>query len=185
MSELNKAFSPVFNEAGFEARIDWDLSRGDFAKKVKELFEELKKRRAAIPTPVAADIGPVTCILAGVDCKGCAGLCCTRSSKQITLSASEAHKLGIKVSPDRQGQIMMPLPCKFFKKGQCSIYSDRPAACRLYPVQVGGSGNGASGRNIVIGLDSYCPESMRIGLRLYLATYDLAHVTKNESREPS
>jgi Fe-S-cluster containining protein len=178
MSELKSTFSPLFNEAGFEARIDWNLSRREFAESLKRLFADLKKHHAAIPLPIAADIGPVTCLLAGIDCKGCAGICCTRTSQNVLLTPSEALKLGIKGTPDSGGQILLPLPCKFFKKGQCSIYSDRPAACRLYPIQAGGSRQGKSGQDVIIGLDSYCPESLRLGLRVYLAAYDLAHVAK-------
>ena len=168
----------MFNETGFEARIDWNLSRREFAESLKRLFEDLRAHHAAIPLPVAADIGPAACLLAGIDCKGCTGLCCTRASKVVALSPSEASELGIKGTPDSQGQIPLPLPCRFLKKGRCSIYSERPAACRLYPIQAGGSGKGASGREVIIGLDSACPESLRLGLRFYLASYDLAHVTK-------
>jgi len=179
MSELKSAFSPLFNEPGFEARIDWHVSRRDFAQNLKRLFEALRKHHAAIPLPVAANEGLTACLLAGIDCKGCAGLCCTRSSKHVSLFPSEALKLGITGTPDARGHVAMPLPCKSFKKGQCSIYSDRPAHCRLYPVQVGGNGNGASGRDVIIGLDSYCPESLRFGLRIYMASYDLAHGLKD------
>ena len=178
MSEIKESFSTLFNEAGFEAKIDWNLSRREFAESIKRLFADLQKHRAAIPLPISADIGPVTCLLAGIDCKGCAGLCCTRASKHVSVSPSEALSLGLKATPDAQGQIPLPLPCKFYKKGQCSIYSDRPAACRLYPVQAGGCGKGASGRDVIIGLDSSCPESLRLGLRVYLASYDLAHAAK-------
>jgi Fe-S-cluster containining protein len=94
------------------------------------------------------------------------------------LSPPEALKLGIKGTSDGSGQVLLSLPCKFFKKGQCSIYSERPAACRFYPVQVGGTGKGSSPQDVIIGLDSYCPESLRLGLRVYLAAYDLAHAAK-------
>ena len=178
MSELKSVFNPVFNEAGFEARIDWNLSRRDFAESLKKLFDELKKNRAAIPLPVTADIGPVTCLLAGIECKGCPGYCCTRVGQNVLLSSSEAIGLGMKKTDDGKGQTSLPLPCKFFKKGRCSIYLDRPAACRLYPIQAGGTGTGTKGQNVIIGLDSCCPESLRLGLRVYLSTYDLAHVNK-------
>jgi Fe-S-cluster containining protein len=178
MSEIRESFSPLFNEAGFEARIDWNLSRREFAESLKRLFADLQRHHAAIPLPISADIGAVTCLLAGIDCKGCGGLCCTRASKHVSVSASEALSLGLKRAPDTQGQTPLALPCKFFKKGQCSIYASRPAACRLYPVQAGGSGKGASGPDVIIGLDSYCPESLRLGLRVYLASYDLAHAAK-------
>jgi Fe-S-cluster containining protein len=178
MSELKRTFSPLFNETGFEARIDWNLSRREFAESLKRLFANLKKHGAAIPLPVNADIGPVTCLLAGIDCKGCAGICCTRTSQNVLLSPSEALKLDIKGTTDSSGQFLLSLPCKFFKKEQCSNYSERPAACRLYPVQAGGSGKGKTGQDVIIGLDSHCPESLRLGLRVYLAAYDLAHVAK-------
>ena len=178
MSELKPVFSPLFNEAGFQARIDWNLSRREFAESIKRLFEDLKKHHAAIPLPITADIGPVTCLLAGIDCKGCAGNCCTRASQNVLLSPNEALRLGIKGTSDSSGQVLLSLPCKFFKKGQCSVYSERPAACRLYPVQAGGTGKRASPQDVIIGLDSYCPESLRLGLRVYLAAYDLAHATK-------
>ena len=178
MSELKSTFSPLFNEMGFETRIDWNLSRREFAESLKRLFADLKKHGAAIPLPISADIGPITCLLAGIDCKSCTGICCTRTSQNVLLSPAEASKLGIKGAADSSAQILLPLPCKFFKKGQCSIYSERPAACRLYPVQAGGSGKGASGHDVIIGLDSHCPESLRLGLRVYLAAYDLAHAAK-------
>ncbi len=179
MSEIKGAFSPLFNEIGFEARIDWHVSRRDFSQNVKKLFEDLRQHRAAFPLPVAANTGSAACLLAGIDCKGCPGRCCTRSLKHVSLFPSEAAKLGIKGTPDSQGKIALTLPCKFFKKGQCSVYADRPAHCRLYPVQAGGSGQGASGQEVIVGLDSYCPEAFRLGLRVYMTSYDLAHGLNN------
>jgi Fe-S-cluster containining protein len=179
MSELKKAFSPVFNETGFETRIDWEVSRRVFAENIKKLFEDLRKRHAAIPLPVTASIGAAACLLAGIDCKGCPGICCNQSGDYISLLPSEAAKLGVKGTPDNLGRIPLSLPCRFFKKGQCSVYSDRPGHCRLYPVQAGGSGRGAAGQETIIGLDSRCPESLRLGLRVYMVSYDLAHGVKN------
>ncbi len=178
MPELKSTFSPVFKESGFEATINWGLSRRDFADSLKRLFEELRKNHAAIPLSIAAEIGAVTCLLASIDCKGCPGSCCNRASKQVLLSPDEAPRLGVKSTVDAQRQASLPLPCRFLKKGQCSIYSERPAACRIYPVQFGGSAQGASGSQVIIGLDSFCPESPRVALRVYLAAYDLAKVGK-------
>jgi Fe-S-cluster containining protein len=179
MSELKSAFSPLFNEIGFEARIDWHVSRRDFAQNVERLFEDLRQHHAAFPLPVAANNGSAACLLAGINCKGCPGLCCTRRAHHVALFPSEAIKLGLDVAPDSQGRLALALPCKFLKKGQCSVYADRPAHCRLYPVQTGGSGKGAFGQDVIVGLDSYCPESLRLGLRVYLTSYDLAHGLKN------
>ncbi len=181
MTELKSTFSPVFEEAGFEATINWDLSRREFADSLKRLFADLQQHHAAIPLSIAADIGAVTCLLAGIDCKGCPGLCCTRASKHVSLSPDEATHLGIKGTPDDHGQVALSLPCKFLKKGQCSVYSERPVACKFYPVQFGGSGQGTSGQQVIIGLDSLCPESARIALRVYLTSYDLAHAAKKTS----
>lgn len=181
MNEIKSTFSPVFKESGFEATINWGLSRREFADSLKRLFAELQKNHAAIPLAIAADIGAVTCLLASIDCKGCPGLCCTRASKQVMLSPYEASRLGIKQASDAQGQSSLPLPCKFLKKAQCSIYSERPAACRFYPVQFGGSGQGASGSQVIIGLDSLCPESARVALRVYLTSYDLANAGKKKT----
>ena len=178
MSELRGAYSPLFKEIGFEAQIDWNVSRREFAQNLKRLFEDLRKNHAAIPLPVAVSSGLAACVLAGIDCKSCTGLCCNRGSQHVSLFPSEALKLEIKGTPDSKGQISMTLPCKFVKKGQCSIYSDRPARCRLYPIQIGGSGTGASAPSAIVGLDSYCPESLRLGLRIYMASYDLAHGLK-------
>jgi Fe-S-cluster containining protein len=185
MIELKKAFSPLFNEAGFEAKIQWDLSRREFAESIKKLFADLQKHQAAIPLPVIADIGAVTSLLAGIDCKGCTGLCCNRPSKYVSVSAEETVKLGLKPALDSQGRTTMSLPCRFFKKGHCSVYSDRPAHCRFYPVQFGGSGGGSSGEDVIIGLDSYCPESLRLGLRVYLTAYDLARPAQKEHEKSS
>jgi Fe-S-cluster containining protein len=179
MSELKSAFSPEFNEAGFEARIDWSLSRKEFARSIERLIEEIKKHQAAIPLPVAASIGAASCLLAGIDCKGCPGLCCTRAGKYVSLTDAEARRLGIEGTPNSLGHIDMPLPCKSFKKGQCSVYADRPAHCRLYPVQAGGSGRGVAGHEAIIGLDSHCPEASRLALRVYMASYDMAHGVKD------
>ncbi len=178
MSELRSAFSPVFNEAGFETRIDWDVSRRDFAENLKKLFEDIRKRHAAIPLPVAASTGTAAALLAGIDCRGCDGVCCVRSSKFVSLFPTEAARLGVKGTPDSQGQVPMPLPCRFFKKGQCSVYADRPARCRLYPVQIAGTGQGPRGQETIVGLDSSCPESARLGLSLYMAAYDLSRGAK-------
>jgi Fe-S-cluster containining protein len=177
MGEIKGVFSPVFNEVGFKTQIDWNLSRRDFTENLKKLFSDLKKLKAAIPLPVTFDIGPVTCLLAGVDCKGCPGFCCTRVGHKVLLSDQEARKFNTKNPHDNHETNMLPLPCKYFKKGQCSIYADRPAACRLYPIQAGGTGAGTTGQNIIIGLDSLCPVSSRLALRVYLATYDLASLT--------
>jgi Fe-S-cluster containining protein len=179
MTEIRSAFSPMFNETGFEARLDWHVSRREFAENVKRLFEELRSHKAAFPLPVPASTGTAACLLAGIDCKGCPGLCCTRSSKHVSLFPSEAVRLGVKGTPDSQGQIPLPLPCQFLRKGQCSVYAERPAHCRLYPVQTGGSGQGTAGQEVIVGLDSYCPEALRLGLRVYMTSYDLAHGLKS------
>lgn len=179
MTELNRAFSPLFNEPGFEARIDWNVSRREFAENIKRLLEELRKNRAAIPLPVQGTTGLAASLLAGIDCKRCDGLCCTRGSQYISLFPSEAARLGIKGAPDDMGQVPMSLPCKFLRKGQCSVYADRPARCRFYPVQIGGSAKGAGGEGVFVGLDSSCPEALRLGLRVYMASYDLAHGMKD------
>jgi len=173
MSELESAFSPVFNESGFETRINWDVSRRDFAENVKKLFEDIRKRHAAFPLPVAASTGVAASLLAGIDCKGCDGICCVGGSQFVSLFPSEALRLGVERAPDIQGQVPMPLPCRFFKNNKCSVYSERPARCRLFPVQIAGTGQGPRGQETIVGLDSMCPESLRLGLRLYMAAYDL------------
>jgi|WetSurMetagenome_2_1015567.scaffolds.fasta_scaffold377162_1 hypothetical protein len=175
---LERGFIPLFNETGFKTRIDWNLSRREFTDSLKKLFADLEKHHAAIPLPLAADIGSMTCLLASIDCKGCPGMCCNRASHNVLLSPEEADRLGIKNKSGDTGQFVLPQPCKFLKKGQCSIYSDRPAACRLYPVQAGGSGPGSSGQQVIIGLDSHCPHSTPLGLRVYLVAYDLAHAAR-------
>jgi Fe-S-cluster containining protein len=184
MSELKDSFSPLFNETGFEARIDWQVSRREFAQNIKKLFEDLRQHRANYPLPVAANAGAAASLLAGIDCRDCPGLCCNRKVNHVSLLPSEAVKLGVTSAPGGTGQNLLALPCKFLKKGQCSVYADRPARCRLYPVQVGGSTGGTSGAGVFVGLDSYCPESMRLGLRVYLAAYDLAQGLKNRAAGP-
>ncbi len=179
MSELKPAFSPRFNERGYQTSIDWSLSRGEFARRLQHLFEQLKDKRAAIPLPVTAEIGPVTCLLASIDCKGCNGLCCVRGTRYITLSPEEADRLKIKAPRNESGNVPMPVPCKFLKNGQCSIYTERPAACRMYPVQVGGAGTDNS-EDVILGLDSSCPQALHLALRVFLATYDLAHSAKSQ-----
>ena len=174
---LERGFIPLFNETGFKTTIDWNLPRREFAENLKKLFADLEKHHAAIPLPLAADIGSMTCLLASIDCKGCPGHCCNRVSHNVLLSPEEAGRFGIK-EKSGEGQFLLPQPCKFFKKSQCSVYSDRPAACRLYPVQAGGSGPGNSGQQVIIGLDSHCPRSPRLGLRVYLVAYDLAHAAR-------
>jgi len=178
MSELRAAFSARFNEAGFETQIDWDVSRRDFAANLKKLFEAIRQRRAAIPLPVAATAGSAAALLAGIDRRGCEGICCISGSQFVSLFPSEAARLGVTGAPDSQGQIPMVLPCRFLKKGRCSVYSERPARCRLYPVQIGGTGEGPSGQETIVGLDSVCPESARLALRLFLAAYDLRYGAK-------
>ncbi len=178
MTEIRDVFNKDFNEPGLETSIDWTLPRREFAANVKGLFEELKKRGAAFPLPLSASSGSAASVLAGVDCRRCDGLCCNRPSTYISVFPSEAVRLGVKGTPDSKGQMQLPLPCKFVKKGQCSNYSDRPARCRFYPVQIGGAA-GAQGNVTFIGLDSFCPESFRLGLRIYMASYDLAHGLKS------
>ncbi len=185
MTELKSTFSAAFNESGFEASIDWGLSRREFADSLKRLFSELQKNHAAIPLSIAADIGAVTCLLASIDCKGCTGLCCNRASKHVLLSPDEASRLGVKQTTDAKDPASLPLPCRFLKKAQCSIYSERPAACRFYPVQFGGSGQGASGTQVIIGLDSLCPESARVALRVYMTSYDLARAGNKAGKNGS
>ncbi len=178
MSELRNAFSAEFNEFGLETRINWDVPRREFAENLKKLFDNIRQRRAAIPLPVTQSTGAAAALLAGIDCKGCDAICCTGGSQFVSLFPAEADRLGIKGTTDSHGQVPMPLPCRFLKKGKCSVYSERPARCRLYPVQTGGTGQGASGQETIVGLDSRCPESAGLALRVYLAAYDLARGAK-------
>ena len=133
MTEIRSAFSPLFNETGFEARLDWHVSRREFAENVKRLFEELRSHKAAFPLPVPASTGTAACLLAGIDCKGCPGVCCTRSSKHVSLFPSEAVRLGVKGTPDSQGQIPLPLPCQFLRKGSARSTPSGPPTAGYTP----------------------------------------------------
>lgn len=71
--------------------------------------------------------------------RGCSHCC----NMAVMISRTEAERIGrvIKVSPhraemrwDQEAVVkeMMNRPCPFLEKGECSIYEDRPSACRTH-----------------------------------------------------
>ena len=180
MSELKSTFSPTFNEAGFEARIDWDVSRREFAQNVKKLFDDLKKNYAAFPLPCRRDDG-VYCLP-------------SRRNRLQGMFRPLLH-------PGFQGGLPLPIRgCQARHQWDCRqprqdssgaavhipqegtgvrYMQTGPMPAELYPVQAGGERKGASGQQLIVGLDSFCPESWRLGQRLYMASYDLASGVKS------
>lgn len=71
-------------------------------------------------------------------CSKCGGKCC-RCHTQILLSdmddIDKLDELGANIEDDRTFGLTILCPsgiCGFLKKGKCSIYKDRPMACREF-----------------------------------------------------
>lgn len=80
------------------------------------------------------------------DCSIC-GVCCV--DENLTLFNPDINQLSKKLGIDRKillekytnynnesKEILMNMPCSFFKNGKCSVYSIRPNICRNYPIYV-------------------------------------------------
>lgn len=64
------------------------------------------------------------------------GLCCIGTLHEyVEVEPAELHlvgRLGVTVKPVNDRAIGFRLPCVLYRKDRCSVYSDRPAACRAY-----------------------------------------------------
>jgi Fe-S-cluster containining protein len=111
----------------------------------RQFRQFLKRGRAGSPEEVDALVNQAFAeVSAAVDCTECANCC---SICQITVLPDEAEPLarhaGLTVHTFRRRHVvkgdepgerlMAGLPCIFLEDKLCSIYVDRPVACRDYP----------------------------------------------------
>jgi Fe-S-cluster containining protein len=78
-----------------------------------------------------------------IDCTRCAQCCRTlqvvvdhqdaaRLAKRLNMSASEFKRRYMKFDEHKEGYFAAS-PCPFLKENACSVYEDRPKACRDFP----------------------------------------------------
>lgn len=164
--------------------INWQLDQRNFQRQVRAIISEAQKKGKVITLPIGVHLGQVmldlmTLLLSQVNCDGCDAPCCRRnpSDEPISILPPEYERLAGKyevgkLSKIEDGTYGLPMPCPFLKGGRCSIYSDRPLVCIIYPFQPGGADfNG----NMHLALSSSCPESHRIARNVYMWGWRIRH----------
>lgn len=166
--------------------IDFRLPRGEFVSSVKETLTEAARTGCVIPLPIHAkrdydSPGIIASILSHIDCSKCDARCCRSNHGDTPIPVFQFEydfilsKYGIKLPLLEPGVYGITPPCPLLVNGKCSCYTERPTACRFYPMQHGGSDQ----KGELLSLDSVCPQSISIAVSIYLVTYELR---ENEER---
>lgn len=163
--------------------INWDLDRQAFQDLVRDMIKQCVEQNKVIVLPVEIVSGEVfaeqlSVLLSQVNCGDCSK-CCESSfdNEEICIVPDEylylAEKYGYgHFNIDVNGKITLHYPCPFLKSRRCSIYSDRPLVCTLFPFQPGGT-SGEDAELNVLALASSCPESRRIARAVYMTQWRL------------
>ena len=161
--------------------LDWELEFSAFKKSIRALIRESEKQGKVIPIPFTqrASFDTASIILSQIKCDKCDALCCRVAPNGEPLGItkdeyiafadkfgeSKLKSLGIKLD----GVVgSIPIPCPFLKSDMCTIYSDRPLVCILYPLDTGGTDDEG---NILISVASHCPEARRIARDILISFY--------------
>jgi uncharacterized protein len=130
---------------GFFFRMDLDLFNINAAKKENENRQFFKKLKASPPRKLDDHFHSAhNEIFRSIDCLKCANCCKTtspifyerdidRASKALRLKPGDFIDNYLRVDEDGD-YVLKGSPCPFLDgDNYCSIYSDRPTACREYP----------------------------------------------------
>ena len=159
--------------------IDWTLDQEPFKQQVRDLVNRAREEGKVLALPFRAfpgqsELDLMTSLLAQVNCDGCDAPCCRSNpnGEPITLVPPEYNRLIEKYGEEHfiwNGKLgILKMPCPFLKNNRCTIYSDRPLVCVLYPFQPGATdGKG----NMMVALASGCPEGRRIGKAAYMMSW--------------
>lgn len=155
--------------------VDWDLPFDTFESRVKFIIDDAFQKGKVIPLPIIIAPGveflnQLTLLISRVHCNGCVHCCVTNPcGNPIECMPAEGNILVRKYGQDnfmrRSSTWQIKTPCGFLdSNGKCTIYSERPAVCVMYPFQIG-AGDGDN--NSLLALDSDCPEARGIALEIY------------------
>lgn len=160
-----------------QREIDWQLDQEPFRRLVDSIINEAKVTNKVIALPLGIHPGQtaldlMTLLLCQVNCDDCHVPCCRENPGGLPISIlpPEYERLAAKydvgeLKQSDDGTYELPTPCPFLKGNRCSIYSDRPLVCVIYPYQLGGEdGEG----NMVLALSSSCPDARRISRLVYM-----------------
>ena len=159
--------------------INWELPREEFQAHVRSMIDLVVERQLVIALPIPMVPGILSAALMSlvcsqIDCGGCNAICCKENTKRLYIPPSEAERLSNKYGKDALevfcGVSYIPMPCAFLKHGKCSIYEDRPSSCVLYPFQPGATN---SNGDVILALDSRCPEARRVSMRVYTGLWEI------------
>lgn len=161
--------------------VDWDLPYDTFQSRIKFIIDDALQKGKVIPIPIAVAHGleflsQVTLLISQVHCNGCTK-CCTTNLYEHPIECMPAEgniltrKYGTTNFVRYKGMWQLRVPCGFLDScGKCTIYSERPVVCVMYPFQIGAADN--VGDNL-LALDSSCPEARNIALQIYLYRWNI------------
>jgi Fe-S-cluster containining protein len=163
------------------ADLKWDVDKAAFERQLRGFIKAARDNNKVIPLPVSMSLETLVMLLAQVNCAGCDAKCCREGTPggAIELAPGEYKIMiqkygeqGFTTAPPNGGIIQ---PCRFLQRNQCTIYSERPMACMLFPMQLHGGLATSRGAPMVEALSvaSSCPEGRRIAKAVYKATYML------------
>jgi len=163
-----------------ESSIDWELPEKEFIDQIRDMILKSVREEAAITLPIllhgAGDlVETLSLINSQIDCNGCDARCCKYNPGNhptaITLKEYEMikRKFGHHDFNVEGGFAHIPMPCPFLEDSRCTIYSDRPFMCYMFPFQPGGSVEGIGTKEVpAVSLSAACPEARRIAERVYM-----------------
>ena len=133
----------VNRQEGLSEQLSMALFRADAEKKL--ISKEFKRLKAKKPKDLDNKFATLhDQVFRKIDCLECANCCKTTSpifrdvdikriSKRLKIKESELVKMYLKLDEECD-YVLQSSPCTFLQDdNKCSIYEDRPLACREYP----------------------------------------------------
>ena len=169
------------NDEPLKTYIDWELEKDAFQCLIRDMIKDCVDHNKVIALPITITEGSsfldqLGMLLSQVNCKDCNRCCKSGENNVVSLTPEEGRyfsgKYGQSYFTTFEDNLAIPYPCCFLIGHECSIYSDRPLVCALYPFQPGGFA-GEEMKENVIAVASDCPEGRRIARTIYMTIWRL------------
>jgi len=163
------------------AEIAWDIDQKQFKDQVRQMIAMARKGNNVLTLPISPSLESILLILSQVNCDGCDAICCRVSPPDETVAMTPSEYKMLREKYGDEGMVstwlggVIKMPCRFLKNKRCSIYSERPLACVVFPIQHGGA-CGASFDSQpfeALAVSSYCPEGRRIAKAVYMTMWQI------------
>ena len=168
------------------AEIAWDIDQNQFKEQVRQMIAMARKGNNVLTLPISPSLESILLILSQVNCDGCDAICCRVSPPEgmVAMTPSEYKLLREKYGDEGMVSTLLGgairMPCRFLKNKYCSIYSERPLSCILFPIQPGGAYGASfySQKIEALSVSSYWPEGRRIARAGYMTIWQIKQKIK-------